>query len=104
MGADLAEATPLTRFGLVDPRDASRPVGSLSVGQQRRLALAMVLADPPDLLVLDEPTNHFSLELASALEECLPQYSGAVVVASRDRWLRRSWSGQRLELRPCRPL
>lgn len=100
VGPELAEATPLTSFGLVAPRDLSRPVGSLSIGQQRRLALAMVLAGAPDLLVLDEPTNHLSLALVTALEEQLPQYPGAVVVASHDRWLRRSWAGQIVQLHP----
>lgn len=98
LGAELAEEIPLTSFGLVAPRDLSRAVGHLSTGQQRRLALAMVLARRPDLLVLDEPTNHLSLTLATAIEEQLPHYPGAVVVASHDRWLRRSWTGQRLEL------
>lgn len=104
VGAEVAERTPLSSFGLVAPRDLQRPVGSLSIGQQRRLALAMVLATPPGLLVLDEPTNHLSLTLATALEEHLPQYPGAVVVASHDRWLQRSWSGQRLELPPNNPM
>ena len=98
VGPDLAEATTLTSFGLVAPRDLSRRVGTLSVGQRRRLALAMVLASPPDLLILDEPTNHFSLALVTALEEYLPRYPGAVVVASHDRWLRDSWTGRRIEL------
>lgn len=98
LGAELAEEVPLTSFGLVAPRNLSRTVGHLSTGQQRRLALAMVLASAPDLLILDEPTNHFSLTLTTAIEEQLPHYPGAVVVASHDRWLRRSWTGQRLEL------
>ncbi|MBO3129195.1 ABC-F family ATP-binding cassette domain-containing protein [Dermatophilus congolensis] len=98
VGAQRAEATPLSSFGLVEPRDFSRPVGSLSVGQRRRFALAVVLATRPDLLVLDEPTNHLSLALASAIETHLPDYPGAVVIASHDRWLTRSWTGRRLEL------
>ncbi|MGO4958218.1 ABC-F family ATP-binding cassette domain-containing protein [Luteococcus sp. Sow4_B9] len=98
LGQECAETTPLSAFGLVAPRDLSRRVGSLSTGQRRRLALAMVLASTPDLLVLDEPTNHLSLTLATAIEEHLPQYPGAVMVASHDRWLRHSWTGQRLEL------
>ena len=98
LGVELAEEIPLTSFGLVAPRDMSRVVGQLSTGQQRRLALAMVLASRPDLLILDEPTNHFSLTLTTVIEEQLPSYPGAVVVASHDRWLRRSWTGQRLEL------
>ncbi|MGA4668403.1 ATP-binding cassette domain-containing protein [Propionibacteriaceae bacterium Y1923] len=98
VGAERAELVPLGTFGLVHPRDFSRSVGDLSVGQQRRLALSIVLADPPDLLLLDEPTNHFSLALAAELESDLADYPGAVVVASHDRWLRRRWTGERLHL------
>lgn len=98
VGVDRAERAPLTSFGLVHPRDVDRRVGSLSVGQQRRLALAMVLAHPPDLLLLDEPTNHFSLALASDLEDSLADYPGAIVVASHDRWLRRRWASDHLDL------
>ena len=84
--------------GSSPPRDESRPVGSLSVGQQRRLALALVIARPPHVFLLDEPTNHLSLALATDLEEALGTYPGAVVIASHDRWLRRRWTGERLEL------
>ncbi|WP_442859108.1 ABC-F family ATP-binding cassette domain-containing protein [Arthrobacter sp. CAN_A2] len=89
---------PLRTFGLIPPRDENRPVHVLSVGQQRRLALAILLAVPPDVLLLDEPTNHFSLLLATKLEALIPGYPGTVVVASHDRWLRRTWRGRRLEL------
>ncbi|WNM26819.1 ABC-F family ATP-binding cassette domain-containing protein [Demequina capsici] len=91
-------AVPLSTFGLLAGRDENRPVAALSVGQQRRLALAIVLADPPDVLLLDEPTNHLSLALVTALEEAIPRFPGTVIVASHDRWLRRRWQGRRLEL------
>lgn len=48
--------------------------------------------------MLASSPNHLSLTLVTALEEHLPQYLGAVVVASHDRWLRRSWTGQRRQL------
>ncbi|SOC55401.1 ABC-F family ATP-binding cassette domain-containing protein [Ornithinimicrobium cerasi] len=98
VGADLAGLTPLSTFGLVAGRDANRPVGTLSVGQRRRLDLAVLLADPPDVLLLDEPTNHLSLLLVSELELSLPDYPGAVLVATHDRWLREDWTGERLHL------
>ncbi|WP_159616639.1 ABC-F family ATP-binding cassette domain-containing protein [Arthrobacter zhaoguopingii] len=98
VGEARAEQVPLRSFGLIAPRDENRPVAALSVGQQRRLALAVLLADPPDLLLLDEPTNHLSLFLATQLEAAIPDYPGAVVVASHDRWLRRTWKGNRLSL------
>lgn len=98
VGNALAQRVPLTTFGLLDGRDENRAVSQLSVGQQRRLALAVVLSDLPDVLLLDEPTNHFSLLLATQLEAAIPEYPGAVVVASHDRWLRRTWRGRRLNL------
>ncbi|MFF2389730.1 ATP-binding cassette domain-containing protein [Agromyces sp. NPDC058104] len=99
LGERRAEQVPLSGLGLLAPRDLDRPVGALSVGQQRRLALALVLARPPHVFLLDEPTNHLSLALATELEEALGGYPGAVVIASHDRWLRRRWAGERLELR-----
>ena len=98
LGERRAEQVPLSSLGLVAPRDESRPVGTLSVGQQRRLALALVIARPPHVFLLDEPTNHLSLGLATDLEQALGTYPGAVVIASHDRWLRRRWAGERLEL------
>ncbi|WP_155371532.1 ABC-F family ATP-binding cassette domain-containing protein [Catellatospora vulcania] len=91
-------AVPLVELGLVAPRDLDRPVGALSVGQRRRLALALLIADPPHLLLLDEPTNHLSPALADELEDALGRAPGAIVVASHDRWLRRHWPGARLDL------
>lgn len=98
VGPELAERVPLGTFGLIAGRDENRPVEVLSVGQQRRLALAIVLADPPEILLLDEPTNHLSLTLVTELEAAIPDYPGAVVIASHDRWLRRRWKGEQLEL------
>ncbi len=89
---------PLGDLGLLHPRELSRPVGVLSVGQQRRLALAVLVARRPDLLLLDEPTNHISLTLAEELEAALRRSAGTVVVASHDRWLRRGWDGETLAL------
>ena len=63
-------------LGLLHPRELSRPVGVLSVGQQRRLALALLVARAPELLLLDEPTNHLSLALADELEDSLQGWAG----------------------------
>ncbi|MFC5791027.1 ABC-F family ATP-binding cassette domain-containing protein [Agromyces tardus] len=98
IGERRAELLPLADLGLIPRRDLDRPVGNLSVGQQRRLALALVIARPPHVFLLDEPTNHLSLALATDLEEALGAYPGAVVIASHDRWLRRRWTGETLEL------
>ena len=99
LGERRAETVPLSGLGLIAPRDLDREVGTLSVGQQRRLALALIMARPPHVFLLDEPTNHLSLTLATELEEALGGYPGAVVVASHDRWLRERWSGEVVSLR-----
>ncbi len=91
-------APPLRSLGLLAPRDLGTGVGALSVGQRRRLALALLIADPPEVLLLDEPTNHLSLTLAEELFAALDTAPGAVVIASHDRWLRRDWTGDHLRL------
>ncbi|MDZ5662000.1 ATP-binding cassette domain-containing protein [Nocardioides sp. S-58] len=95
---DLLDPPALRDLGLLHPRDHRTPVGSLSVGQRRRLGLAVAIAAAPDLLLLDEPTNHVSLALAGELEEALATSPGGVVLASHDRWLRRRWEGSALAL------
>ncbi|MFE5939668.1 ribosomal protection-like ABC-F family protein [Streptomyces sp. NPDC056470] len=83
----------LLSYGLFRPGDLHVPVGSLSAGQRRRLALARLLARPVDLLLLDEPANHLALGLVEELEEALEQWAGALVVVSHDRQLRRRFTG-----------
>ncbi len=95
---DTADVPPLSALGLLPARALHRPVGQLSIGQHRRLALAVIIARRPDLLLLDEPTNHLSLALAEELEDSLRHTPAAVVVASHDRWLRSRWHAARLAL------
>jgi macrolide transport system ATP-binding/permease protein len=98
LGVERAQTRPLAELGLLHPRAACQPVSQLSVGQRRRLALAILVGRSPDLLLLDEPTNHISLALAGELEEALGVAPGTVVVASHDRWLRRRWQHETLTL------
>jgi macrolide transport system ATP-binding/permease protein len=71
VGEERAADTPLRELGLVPPDRHATPVALLSVGQRRRLGLAVAIAAEPDLLLLDEPTNHLSLALAGEIEEAL---------------------------------
>lgn len=57
----------------------------MSQGQQRRLHLAMCLAERPDLLLLDEPTNHLSSSVVDELTDEMRSASCAVVLATHDR-------------------
>ncbi|MDJ1137091.1 ribosomal protection-like ABC-F family protein [Streptomyces iconiensis] len=62
-----------------------RTLGSLSGGEQSRLALACVLAASPELLLLDEPTNHLDQRAAGWLEDQLRAHHGTVVAVTHDR-------------------
>ncbi|MEU9360892.1 ribosomal protection-like ABC-F family protein [Streptomyces sp. NPDC048301] len=95
-------ADELLALGLFRQEDLVMPVAALSVGQQRRLALARLVSRPADLLILDEPTNHIALGLVEEVEAALGRYAGAVVVVSHDRSFRRRFTGDRLALREGR--
>ncbi|MFJ4172035.1 ABC-F family ATP-binding cassette domain-containing protein [Paenarthrobacter sp. NPDC089714] len=88
LGGNIDEhAEALLRLGLFRPAEFHVPVGSLSAGQQRRLALARLLLGGFDTLVLDEPTNHLAPVLVEQLEEALAGFGGTVLIVSHDRAL-----------------
>jgi macrolide transport system ATP-binding/permease protein len=95
-GAPEDHQADLVGLGLLPPRDVHTPVGRLSLGQQRRLALARLLTSSPHVLLLDEPTNHLSLTLVEELEAAVLGSKLPVVAVSHDRWLRRRWTGDEL--------
>jgi len=66
--------------------DMSTPLSTLSGGQKTRLALARILLESPELILLDEPTNYLDLDSIQWLEGFLKDYSGAIVVVSHDRY------------------
>jgi ATP-binding cassette subfamily F protein 3 len=76
-----------TLFGLgFRPADLHKPVQQLSGGQKNMAALARVLLQEPDLLLLDEPSNHLDIVATEWLEGVLRDYPGTVVVVSHDRY------------------
>ncbi len=70
---------------LFAPEQAGTPVVALSGGERGRLTLAVALAKPSNLLVLDEPTNDLDLETLDLLEEMIDDYPGTVLLVSHDR-------------------
>jgi ATP-binding cassette subfamily F protein uup len=70
---------------LFSPEQARTPVGVLSGGERNRVMLARALAQPSNLLVLDEPTNDLDLETLDLLQEMITDYTGTVILVSHDR-------------------
>jgi ATP-binding cassette subfamily F protein uup len=73
----------LTRLGITD---FLKPVGALSGGQRKRVAMARALIQPADLLILDEPTNHIDNETVAWLEAYLAKHTGALLLITHDRY------------------
>ena len=73
----------LTRLKI---QDLSQPMGELSGGQQKRVALANVLITEPDFLILDEPTNHLDLDMIEWLEGFLSRGNKTLLMVTHDRF------------------
>jgi ATP-binding cassette ChvD family protein len=78
------------------PADA--PIGPLSGGERRRVALCRLLLKEPDVLLLDEPTNHLDAESVQWLEKHLQNYKGTVIAVTHDRYFLDNVAGWILEL------
>ncbi len=75
----------LDRF-LFRPEQAEMAVGKLSGGEQSRLLLSLLMLEPANCLVLDEPTNDLDLATLDLLEDCLTDFPGLVILVSHDRY------------------
>jgi ATP-binding cassette ChvD family protein len=84
-GWELDRIMDIASDALVLPPDDT-PVGRLSGGERRRVALGMALLEKPDLLLLDEPTNHLDAETIQWLEQTLREYPGTVIIVTHDRY------------------
>lgn len=85
----------MMRLGI---RNYNQPVGELSGGQRKRLALISVLLSPADILLLDEPTNHLDNECADWLEDCLQKWRGAIIMVTHDRYFLDSVANRIIEI------
>jgi ABC transport system ATP-binding/permease protein len=86
-------------LGHLGIRDPDRPVGGMSGGERRRVALARLLISQPDLAVLDEPTNHLDVDTIDWLERfLLERFAGALLLITHDRYLLDRVVGRTLEL------
>ncbi|WEZ82320.1 ABC-F family ATP-binding cassette domain-containing protein [Rhizobium sp. 32-5/1] len=80
--------------------DVEKRCRVLSGGEKARLVMAIMLFDPPNLLVLDEPTNHLDLDTKEMLIKALSEYEGTMLFVSHDRHFLGALSNRVLELTP----
>ena len=71
---------------------AERSPFRLSGGQQRRVAIAGVIAMHPDFLIMDEPTNHLDVQAKEALKTALSTFAGTVLLVSHEEAFYRDWT------------
>jgi ATP-binding cassette subfamily F protein 3 len=69
---------------------SGKKLGDLSMGEIRRIQLAMLFAQRPNLIILDEPTNHLDIFTIEMLEEALKKFKGGMLVVSHDEMFLRN--------------
>ena len=89
----------LLQHGLFRLEDLETKVGDLSMGQRRKLQIAQLIASNGNVIVIDEPTNHLSLDVIEEFERALRSYPGPVIAVSHERWFIERSRGRVWEVR-----
>ena len=82
---DLTQVRSVLGTFLFSADDVDKKIGVLSGGEKARVALARLMVDPGNLLLMDEPTNHLDLESSEALADALATYDGTLIFVSHNR-------------------
>lgn len=98
VGYEAEFVAKLIGYGLFRLEDMHKTVGQLSVGQRRKLEIARLMAQEPNVLFLDEPTNYISLDVLEAFEHAIVNFPGPVLAISHDRWFIQRFGGKVWEL------
>jgi ATP-binding cassette subfamily F protein 3 len=72
---------------LLTGEQVERPIGTLSGGERARVALAVLIADRRNLLIMDEPTNYLDIPAKHSVESALSEYPGTLLIVTHDRYL-----------------
>ncbi len=85
VGSNVMHVVGYLKKFMFDPKQAKDKVATLSGGQANRLMLAKILADPKDILILDEPTNDLDMDTLDMIYDILYDYPGTLIMVSHDR-------------------
>ena len=88
----------LGSFGLTND-SVFKEVSQISGGEKARLALALMIIKPSNLLILDEPTNHLDIPSKQMLEQALSNYNGTALLVSHDRYFISKVANKIVEIR-----